>query len=263
MIKKLLFPLILATLLLSGCGEIIIDSQKVNDYGKPISKEDLQDGIYIRTANNEYYQANTIGQNYEDTTYAARADRLCWYTGDKFIPTLYADDQLVYITQESIPSTFLVEEFKDLGYTIGANALEYSNELNGVSAQLEKGLLESDYYKVLSEKVNDEDNLLYVEINNTPITLDNITYAGTFAGLEEGKKYKISLYKGTYYTEVDVVADTRVFASYSTSETLGYTRTKENYVVIELSPNIEQGYYTVDNSGMFYLSHEKRSKGGE
>lgn len=252
---------LVSALSLSGCSEKILVGGKT-DYAAELKADELSEGIYIYTSDGKFYQCNNYGQSYSGTTYQANSSRVCWYTDDeKFIPTVYADDRFIYMTKGGIPDNFVIEQFVDLGYTVGTRNMVYDTSQQGISTMLNDALSISNYYSVLSGMVSANDSILLTELNGSPITQENLTYAGTFAGLEKDKKYRFSMFKGTYYGEFDAIADTRVFASYSTSETLGYTRTKDNYVIINLSDSMQEGYYNINDTGMFYRSLQTRGEG--
>lgn len=249
--KKMIMVLLIMGLSISatGCKGIMKEEP---DATKGVKNDGDLEGIYIKN-DSKFYKPVTENQTFNSSTYEPNADRVVWYTGTShFIPTVDQSkgNKIVFFSKEEIPSSFNIEEFKDLGYTIGLRAV-YADDKGDYKFKVASNVLaSSDLY----EKIYDKDgpNYFLNTINDSKIKKDNFTYAGTIAGLEKGKDYKIGIYKGTYLIEQNVKADTKIFASYKVMETEDYEKTKKNYIVIKMPKKAKKGYYSINESGIFY-----------
>ena len=241
------------TLLLTGCSGIdsIIEKDAVNENGI-VTDGESKEGLYILKADGTYMVPNTLNQNFSTKTSSASQDRLTWsVNGDKTIPVIYAEDKLVYFSTGEIPEYFDVEQFAGGGYTLGL-ALMTPNADGGVNVNSAGLLNGSSAYEQLAGSVGKKMLLTIDTIDGNKVDPDTLSYSGSFTGLEKGKTYKIGAYLGTHYGEIEIAADTRVFSSYLTTTTAGYTLTQNGYAEVDIS-DLEDGFYSIDNQGLIEI----------
>lgn len=257
-IKKLSLILIASIFITSAAGcDSIIEHENVDS--PIVGEEEEKEGLYILTKKGTLYKFNTKNQNFEGTTSSASVSRMIWCCNeDKYIPTLYSDDKLVYYGSALPDGPFNVEEFIDLGYTIGASSL--SKSTSGLISITDEQLLNgSNAYNILSPSLPST-GWQMAEINGKLIDDSMINDYGLIDGLEKGDKITIGVYSGTKYGKTEIVADTRVFCSYAVTATAGYTLTKNGYIEVDLG-DLEDGYYSFEGCGLTQLKRsEKREE---
>ena len=254
--RKLLLCLLCSSLLLSGCSlESIMEGEGDPGHVGIVPEEEIEEGIYIMTADGEYLAPNTENQTFSGTVEQADYNRVTWVTGDdKEIPTVYADDTLVYFSLDQIPSYFLIERFTAVGYTFGIYGAQITTD-GEVSITSESLLGDSDAATVLSPALSDGVLRLY-ELNGKRITEEDLSLCGSIKGLEQGEDYTVGVYKGTYFQEAEITADTKVFYSRNVDQTTALVPTKDDYYTITL-PEMEKGYYSIDGTGLFYYNPDE------
>ena len=114
--KKMIMVLLIMGLSISatGCKGIMKEEP---DATKGVKNDGDLEGIYIKN-DSKFYKPVTENQTFNSSTYEPNADRVVWYTGTShFIPTVDQSkgDKIVFFSKEEIPSSFNIEEFKDLG----------------------------------------------------------------------------------------------------------------------------------------------------
>lgn len=261
--KKLiaLLTTISVTLVLTGCSGLdsIIEKDAVSSDGI-VTSDEMGNGLYILKADGTYMVPNTANQNFKGEATSASRDRLTWSVdGNKTIPVITAEDKLVYFSTGEIPEYFGVEQFAGGSYTFGLALLTPSTD-GGVIVS-ESGILNGSSAETsLSGSVGRKMVLRIETINGEEIDGDTLSYSGSITGLNKGETYTIGAYIGTRYGETQITADTRVFSSYMTTTTAGYTLTKNGYAEIDIS-DLEDGFYSVDGQGLFEIRRtEKASK---
>lgn len=241
---------------LAGCSKDDIIEKKV-DLSKAVDESDIEDGLYILTAKGKYYKPNTENQTFSDASIQASSNRIIWSVDNKkAIPTLYKDDKLVYFSKSMLEEDFIIEKFKSMGYSIGVFGLSTgtNGEINISSNNLvTSSTLETQLKKTM---VSDE-NITLEEIGGNKINADKLLSGGIIPDLKKNKKYKIGVYKGTYYGETEVKADTKFFVSEKTDYTSGFEKTKSGYFIVNTG-NLKNGYYSVNGEGLFRVTDEKR-----
>jgi len=259
--KRIISILMLCVLVLgclTGCSLTGNDKEQEIVTGA-ISFKDAGEGLYIMTAKGELYQANTLGQNFDKESTAAKANRIVIsHENQKYIPKFYKDDKLVYFasTAAGIPTAYTVEKFRNGGYTIGLYDLKQAS--NGYYTFKAENLLDdSDLKKQISEAVGD-DIISLVSIDNEKLNDSDLNKAGCIDDMGEDEQVTLGLMKGTRYSEVKTIADTVVYYSVSTHSIGTYKTTKNGYIEIELPPEIQDGYVSINNSGLFQIMNENR-----
>ena len=254
--RKRIIAVILAvslTMQATACSGVdsIIEKEAVSSDGI-VDSESITEGLYILRADGVYQQPNTDYQNFKGTTNSASRERLTWsVSGNKVIPVLYANDELVYYGYGSIPEYFDVEQFTGGAYTFGVALLSESSN-GGVSVHSDGVLPGSDAATQLSNSLGKNRLMRFVTINGESIEGDRLSYSGSITGLEKNTSYDIGVYVGTYYAEVPIKADTRVFSSYKTTTTGGCKLTKDGYAVVDIS-SLEDGYYSINGLGLIEI----------
>ena len=251
--------LITATLCsLIGCG-----SQKTEEAvsaAGPYKLDQIQSGLYIMTKNGDFYSPNTDGQNFDNEVTSGDPRRIIYsYEDSKDIPTMYADDQIVYFTSGAIPTNFGVEKFRDAGYTFGlygiskSSAGEYtfsnSNFISGSS-------LEGSFNGFLT----DSDVATLLNVDGNALKVDDLSVAGTYKCGKKDQKVKLAFMRGTFYKEVETYADEHVWYSAETANVLTYETTKNGFIVLKLPDGLKDGeYISVMGTGLIHISSKNRS----
>lgn len=257
--KKLIVLIAATCICVNSTGCSAIEHKEVIYDSDPVDAANISEGVYILTKDGEFYQANTSGQTFTNATDTSNPSRLVVsHYDNKFIPTLYADDLLVYFSPNSIPEYVGVERFEDIGYAPGMYSIS-----QGSNGSL---YLRSENMITGSSAGNSLINYLgsgvatVVSINGEEPKTNILTNSGTITGYEKGSVIKLGLMKGTYYSEADIEVDLHVYSSVATDCISSYSTTKNGYIVLNLPDSITQGYVSINNQGLMYISKENRPK---
>lgn len=261
--KKILLLSVCVLSLLCGslCGcskEDVIKTKE--DKSKAVKEEQMEDGIYIRTKKGKFYKPNTDNQSFSGVGTQAGSDRVIWNTsGNKAIPTLYKDDELVCFSAQALTEDYVIEKFSPSGYSIGVYGLEKGTDgnINMTSNMMVK---DSSLYTAMMEKkgvLQEKGSIVIAELEGKKVKESDLKRGGILSGLEKDKSYTVGFFKGTYYTELKLKADTRFFVSKETDTIGGYQYTKSGYAIIDTS-SLEEGYYSVNGEGLFHVVNKNR-----
>lgn len=251
MLKKKLVMLVCAVMI--GCCGCQAKTVEEND---TITVNDLSDGLYIMSQEGDFYKSNTSGQNFTNQTKSADAKRvIVSYKNEKAVPTLFADDYLIFLSYSDLPQKFNVEKFHDAGYTVGLYQLSkgtdgtygftQSNIINSTSIEDKVSIKGSDWVRVMS-------------INGEAFSDADVSYAGTITGLNLDDTVTLGCMLGTHYTDVTATVDTRVWYSFSTLEINSYQTTKNGYIVLDIPEELKDSYVSIEGYGLMYISSEER-----
>lgn len=250
--------LLLSSFFLCGCSaEDLIEEDRDTARLGVIAEEDVEEGIYIMTADGDYYQPNTANQSFSSVTNEASPNRITWVNdNNKEIPSLYSDDTLVYFSSEEIPAYFSVERFLSVGYTFGIYNASLSTD--GEIVFSADSLISGTDADNLFSQAMEGGVMSLISVDGNELSEDDLSRCGSIKGLEKDHVYTIGVYKGTYYEETELTADTRIFYSSLVDQTTGIDKTKDGYAIIRL-PELEDGYYSVNGTGLFhYIPDEAR-----
>lgn len=259
--QKLLLLLVLTLCfgLCSGCGKSKNENESIVDPNAPLSIENIREGIYIMSKDGKFYYPNTDGQNFSSEVTSADARRIiCSKNDEKYIPTLYADDYLVYFTLGTIPTSFGVEKFYDSGYTCGLYGMSMGTNGNYTfsGGNLISG---SSLNSSFNGYVQSTDVVSILSLNDSSFSGDYVTPAGTIRCSEKGQKLKISFVKGTFYNEIETIADEHIWYSEETMSIASYEMTKNGFIILRLPDSVKDGdYLSVKGTGLFQISEQNR-----
>lgn len=241
----------------TGCKKLdgIVEKGEV-DVTKPIDKSDVTEGVYILTAKGKFYKPNTLNQSFTASATMPSNDRYIYSVdGSKFVPTLYKDDSLIYVSSSAIPDELDVETFDSKGYTIGAIAI--SEGTNGkFSVTKENTISGSDFAKQVTESSGSANAIIIIKIAGSKLEKERLTKAGTVKNLQKGNKVTVEAYAGTYYKEIKTEADTRIWVSSAISTIDNMRLTKNGYV--EIQHSFAEGFYDINNEGLIRYKDENR-----
>ena len=131
---------------------------------------------------------------------------------DSAIPTLYKNDQLIYVSTDPINS-FSWERFKDCGYSIGVSGLLMTNSGKAKSGDKTRLANGSSLQAALSGVQMPEGSDLTVDkINGTGISKQYVNEAGIITGMSKDATAQIDFYVGTAPLQLTALADTRYFS---------------------------------------------------
>lgn len=244
--------------LLGGCSNKKESVSEI-DLNAPLSIENIREGIYIMSTDGEFYYPNRDGQNFKAEVLSSNASRIiCSLNDTKYIPTLYADDSLVYFTLGSIPSSFGVEKFCDSGYTCGLFGISKGSNRKYTFSK-DNLIGESMLVKSLNGFMQAGDIFSILSLDDRDIEDSDVTPAGTIQCEKLGQKRKISFMKGTFYNEVETVADMHIWYSEETSNIPSYETTKNGFIILRLPTTITDGdYVSIMGTGLFRVSKDDR-----
>lgn len=200
-----------------------------------------------------------------DTAIAKQADpsnRSLYFSGDDAqIPTLYSDCSLVFKAQEgeSIPAEFVLERFKDNGWSVGINGLQQNQ--GGTLATTVTG--STFYYgsSMANIQVSEGDALILDKVDGISFGKNVLSSVGTINGLEQGRDYKIDAYVGTNYVGLNAKADVHVFISMERYVLTEYSMDPAGYLSVSFPHDMWSGYYYINGMGVFRYINQPKSMG--
>lgn len=207
----------------------------------------------------KFYYPNIEGQNFTNETTSADSRRIIYSPNDsKYIPTLYADDMLVYFTTGSIPTTIGVEKFCDSGYTCGLYGISQASNGNYTFTG-DNFIPNSTLQSSFNGYVSSSDIATILSVDGEKLTVSDVTDAGTIKCNEAGEEMTIAFMKGTFYNEVKAVADEHLWYSEETMSVPDYEMTKNGFIILSLPGSLDDGdYISVMGTGLIRISDENR-----
>ena len=242
--KRMLSLILIGTMCvgtLVGCGK---KKEEQTFELTPLTEDQLESGKYYVKNGDTFYELPSGTHTFDDDSAlvpdgvtSSDPSRVIWFGADDVtIPTLYADDTLVYVTS-TLPDSFIWERYKDNGYTVGVSGLEVNNtgsyqvDMDGIKfypgSSMKNAIAESG--------AEAGDALVYDAIDDAKISSGNVSESGTILGLKADKTYNVDVYDGSKYIQLtDIKADTHAFGAYEvyTSSICNYM--KANYIQVVL-----------------------------
>lgn len=245
----------------------MIAVKDVNNTLKPTPKSEVvTDQFYVRTKNEEYYKTyfptedNTSVKG--DSLWFDEDNQAAFNDDDSLIPTLYADDELIYYSENVVPETYTIHRYKDDGWSIGLRDLKVSETgriqyKKGTSAAIATSTIASSLAN--AKGGGGEDTVLTFEsFNKTPIKESNLSKIGTITGLDKKKEYNVDLYVGSIYNKIVMNADTHFLNAWEEYSCNDYTLSNKNVAKINLPHDLQNGYYLINNKAFFKYINEPR-----
>ncbi len=271
-IKKMLSLLLVGVLsvgIFTGCGKEEEVEQPVYAL-QALTADQLEAGKYYVKNGDTFYALPSGTHNFEDKNAIIKENkvvdttRVIWFGGDDVtIPTLYADDTLVYVTQ-TLPDSFTWERYKDNGYTVGVSGLTVSTT-GAYSVVMESPNFypESSMKTAIATSGSEVNDILVVDkVDGFQIGNGNVSDGGTILGLQSGKTYSVDVYNGSKYIPLEnIEADTHAFSAFEvyTSSICNYMQA--NYIQVVVPDNFVSGYYYINGTGFVRYVDNARSKG--
>lgn len=264
--------LVFIGLILSGCALLEkepIATEKGEMLRYSLNNKQTPDNYYIQKGN----QVSPILSEGLDTTNFENP--IVWFTKyDHLIPTIEEGDKLL-IKMTNVPTEFKLRPMTDIGWTVGVpfklhNAIYSNGEDNNITEEenndqvsfgnpfsphseikrhFEYKFDRTDYKKAMIESVNGQ-KLVSGMLNKD----------GFLLGLTQGAMYKFNYYVGTIFSSIDIKADTHVYVSNIEESQFTITninRLKNDYFELELPQNLANGYYLINDKGIFYYNRNK------
>lgn len=208
--------------------------------------------VYLPERGNAKQQAQALN---ETRVFATLKD-------DALIPTHYSDEFIAYTSDDLSFQSADLERFMDLGYSLGCyNGKRMSDGSIYISRR--DGLVTDSSFADAIGDAQSED-IRIVSVDGKSITDDQFyKKAGIITGLEKDTVYTVGFYIGTKYNEMDITADTHLYAAF---EMFNYgsdyiSDTQNGYRCFSTPTDLKNGYYNINGSGMFrYLNYTKDQK---
>lgn len=262
--KFIIIALLIVTLvIMTGCNQQPIADRR----GEMLflESEELTPGFYIRNADDTFSPVMSGVSGYAGKSLETSPTRYLWYSHSEYdlsalIPKLTPDSQLVAVFDKTknLPEIIALEKYEKKGSTIGLKF--YISETDG-TIYFKTG---SGEYCPKSQAGNGisgsglPTEVTLYEFNESPAIPKGIIdkNLNMIMGLEENGTYQIGFFEGTRYISKAVLADTYVYQS-SKMYTLNkpYQILKDGYFVVRMPIDAEDGYYFVNNFGLFYYEH--------
>lgn len=227
-----------------------------------VTMADLLPGHFYVKTGDSFFLLPTEDQNYDTTKEIFSTDdtkngmisqeenRLVNFTyKDLAIPTLYKNDQLVYVSDGSI-STFVWERFEDYGYSIGLSGLQLTGSGKIKSQETTMAAMGSTAEAAIdSLTVPEGADITVDKINGTALSSQYINDGGIITGMSRDAAANVDLYIGTQHVPISISADTKYFKSFELYLTDKYALSTDGYAIVEIPSYLRSGYYLVNGVG--------------
>ncbi len=254
---------------LSGCGKKQAAPEEPVYELKALTADELESGKYYVKNGETFYELPAGTRNFDEKQAVAKMNqndpyRVVWFGPDDVtIPTLYADDTLVYVASQ-LPDSFTWERYKDNGYSVGVTNLKINNTGSYTVAMSGINFYPGSTLKnaIAECGATSGDMLVFNAIDGMKIGSGNISSNGSILGLMSNASYKVDVYDGSTYIPLEnIVADTHVFGSFEvyTSSIANYMQA--NYVQVVVPDNFISGYYLINGVGFVKYVDNARAKG--
>lgn len=226
-----------------------------------LTENQLQGGMFYVKTGSKFYAVNP-GSMQGDGRVAEKADpetRLfVLKDNDSLTPTMYEDSTLVYKAKdgETIPDTFTMERFKDLGWTFGMFWLKDS----GNNGKLRTTVSPYTFYpgsSITGLKVEQGNDLIVDKVGGMTLTDDMVSQVGTVLNLKKGSTYQVDAYNGSQYIGMQAEADVHAFNSYEIYQVARYDMNQNSYISLKFPLQCQSGYYLINGVGMLRFVHAK------
>lgn len=263
--RKLIFRILavtaIASILLTGCRKKKVEGP-VEETLTAISLKDLVAGNFYVKSGDSYYLLPLEDMNYDPTKEVVSTDNsangfvssddnrlLDFIYKDTAIPTLYKNDQLIYVSTDSI-NEFNWERYKDFGYSIGISGLSLTSSGKAKSAENTVLANGSSVQMALSGvEIPEGSDLTVDKINGTAITKQYVNDGGVITGMSMDATAQIDFYVGTAPLQVTASADTRYFKAFELYQTDRYSLSTDGYAIVEVPSYFKSGYYLINGTG--------------
>lgn len=287
--KNKLLTIILASLLLTGCGSLstmkgkldaeassyanaydlrsgrayVWNNKAHDDITKDLSPERAGPDIFFLCPKGDI---NFAGDELADTQLYPRC---IWMSTpeDEKIPTVKKGSALIYVSDEKVPEKIIFERFADYGYSIGISNLTpdggghyYVSVAESKDGEYKKNIdQKSDAAQIL--EFSDMPRIYLDRAADMDVREDTVSGGGTVMGLAKNKSYTCTFYTGTFYQDYTMHANIRSFTSMEQFETHAYEFLHANCIKLEIPGYFKSGYYYVMGTGLFrYVSPEDEDK---
>lgn len=208
--------------------------------------------------------------------------RTIWFSSmeDSQIPTLYPGDELIYVSQTSVPgesSTVIEngninwERFADYGYSIGVTNLaadksgHYYIEYNSDTG-FDGFINDKTDAKDVADFKNFIGSRIYLDrVGNIDVREGLVSDGGTILNLQKDNEYLCKWYKGSYVSDFRLTASVHAFSSMESFNTVEWDFVSNgsnlnhirSCITITIPEELKSGYYYISDVGFFrYVSIE-------
>lgn len=240
-------------LLATGCNKKVQIFEKKTELAlEEVSDDALQQDIFYVKNGTKFSKVYFPSANFSGTSKKLNKSRIVWFNEDEFMmPEHFKGELLAYASKEASLANVYLERFEDMGYTIGIyggtimddgyyHMSVKANTIEGSLAQTAFGSTESDEIRIITIDGKEPKEVIDKE-------------SGIIKGLEQGQKYIIEFYSGTYFYRANFTADKHVFRSFE-NYSYGYeslSDTTHGYMCFNTPEDLKSGYYLVNGQGLF------------
>lgn len=239
----------------AGCSKMdsIIEDRSAEKGSNGSQQKTPKEGIYIMNSEGQF------GRPLDNKSTDINNQKLVYYSGgDSKMSDVYRDDKFVVFSKSDIPANYKVTRYNDLGYSLGIANLSQSSD--GTYFISDDNILSGSDASYKLRQLLLSGGIHLIKLNGRPMSQTSLNQAGGINGLEKGKSYKLEVYQGTFYTKGVIKADTRMIMEGLTTQTNGYSITKDGYALLNM-PAMTTGYYSVEGGSVFhYIADKDRPK---
>lgn len=248
---------------LTGCKKEEEPQGPVDEQLTAVTVDQLQPGCFYVKSNGQFYRMPAEDCNFDpeksklkstdNTANGIMKDtsRLLSFTWrDNAIPTLYKNDQLIYVSTDNVPM-FTWERYNDVGYSIGISGLDVNSSGKIASNEKTTKFANQSSAETLltAASINAETGFTVDAINGTTLDAAFLADAKVITGMSKDATANVDIFVGTQHNPISMTADTRYFQTFEAYETSKYTLSTDGYAIVDVPTYFKSGYYLLNNAG--------------
>lgn len=250
----------LCSLTLSGCKQIFIEEKNPYEQVK-LSKDELNTNVFYVKDGTKFikvWNTNKYTTGYNTYLGTNGGHVVCLGEDYRAVPTLYKNEILAIASTNTEVGSFQLTRYKELGYSIGIFGMNMDKD-NYLYANLNSNIYPNGIlYSYLKQNAK-SDQYRLISINGEPVSDSMISpVSGSFNCMQKGMSYQINYYAGTFYSSMEVLADTLILEQFESFSLKNGEDTKNGYISFEMPEGAKSGWYSIEGYGLFrYIDANK------
>lgn len=259
--------IVLMAFSLASCGskkEVATKNGKALSYSMDDILSKQMYGFYVMNRDGTFTPVNSSASGFTSEATSYDSSRFVWWCDlntknkkidyDAITPRVTKKTPLVaiYDSTSSMPTDYVIERYKSLGYTIGANFI-LGDDNKSIYMSTQSPCPNSDAYNLVNGKGYDE-KLEVSKLNGKrDLPYSNVdTDINALIGLQKNKYYNLEFYMGTRARTATIKADTKILKSKEVITLENPLKKTDNqYFIVNLPDNMKYGYYYINDAGLF------------
>lgn len=217
-----------------------------------------------------YILSSKDGLAYTTLGSGQTSDKEHWFLVEPqldYITELGPNDQLVYTNLNARPKSFTFYRYDEMGYTVGTDFKVITETSDAKSPIIITFGSTRNAASPIGDYLNtyvtsSGENVKITEINGIEMKTSMLTSSGYLKGLTKDAMYKFTYYQGTFFRNITVKADSLLLYQSGKYVTTSYSEMESTYFIINLPPEMPNGYYYLEGYGLLKYTGKQNGIGG-